>query len=136
MRVHFVCCIFFRSFFTERMKSSLLENQMWYGKYFQSNVREAIELEVLSAAVEGITVKKFTSSEFAEVACIVLRFALVMCQAGLALQRENAARFSAHAEFANLRFTFLNVKTLHLVNSNVCGRAFFTNVKYDVSKCS
>lgn len=50
-------------------------------KYFQLYLfYDTIELKVLSGIKEEITVKEFTSGEFAEVACIVLRFALVMCQ--------------------------------------------------------
>lgn len=76
-----------------------ISNQMFArGNRTQSSIR----------AAEEITVKKFTSGEFAEVACIVLRFALVMCQPGLASARE--CRVSLRAEFANLRFIFLNAK--------------------------
>jgi len=55
-------------------------------------------------ATEEITVK-FTSGEFAEVACIVARFALVMCQPNVVSLV--AKECCVSAEFANSRFMFL-----------------------------
>lgn len=83
-----------------------------------------IELKVLSGIEEEITVKEFTSGEFAEVACIVLRFALVMCQP----QFSSAKECCVSAEFANLRFIYLNVKC----SCSCITRLYhvFTNVKY------
>lgn len=67
-------------------------------KYFQLYLfNDTIEIKVLSGIEKEIIVKEFTSGEFTEVACIVLRFALVMCQP----QFSSAKECCVSAEFAN-----------------------------------